>query len=109
MGENDAWDDTALLKAYDDAVKGIKPSKQKKTRSVSYQPKKQFKNDTEPPLTVPKAPKLGKFVDPELEILLQAYFEAGYALGRYAQKNDLAEQLDISGDLYEAEINEVEE
>ena len=90
----DVWDDTALLQAYDDAVKG------KRRNNTNHERKQQrvvVREDADGPIKeegemfLPnrvKAPiiELPDDVDPELRNVLQAYFNAGFALGRYQRK-----------------------
>src|SRR5690348_5108729 len=94
---DDVWDDTALLKAYDDALKGVtrKSSKRRKVQekqdiegaeaeeegSVETRDEEAALQEATAPLPAPGLDATQ--VDDELRGVLQAYFNAGSALGRY--------------------------
>lgn len=112
ISDPEAWDDTALLKAYDDAIRGVKRSpapvtKRLKRDTTAKQSEEsndhqkdcereqeeeeeqengdlvQNESKTQP---LPRAPGLDN-VEGNLAHVLQAYFEAGFALGKYLNKN----------------------
>lgn len=87
------WDDTALLKAYDQAVRKGDKAKSSgsaaKQSPASQEARKQAAEPRKKLRVVPGPPKLEdaqpilQHSQVHLEELLNSYFQAGYALGRY--------------------------
>lgn len=89
MAEQYDWDDTALLEAYDAAVKGKDGRKKSKRQRPTIVVTAAEEEEKPAIIPVTAAPHIDQLEDdPALQQLLQAYFNAGFALAQYLHNND---------------------
>ena len=100
--DEDMWDDSALLKAYDDAIRGVKRRKKIKHGLVQEAQPPKVNDESAAAESTPqdclqpgngishgagRAPiPVDSDVDESLRRVLDAYYQAGFELGRYLER-----------------------